>query len=196
MKWATRSDNKHLPGLLSFGQKSGTGKTRVALLAAVKRVRWHGEQEEAEDNAKGTYAGFWFSVGKFAQRYLELARDPGEKAKWLKQLMEVDVLVLDDIDKIRPTEGMLELLYSVLDHRLGQDCEATILTTNLVGVELSERWGTEYGPYLVRRIRERCLCIDFDKEALPQNILDLQEHQPAAVLGKSQQNSITEKAGS
>ena len=55
----------------------------------------------------------------------------------------------------------MEVIYSVLEERLSNG-RLTILTTNVTGQELSRRWGQEYGPYLVRRLREFSVAIDFD----------------------------------
>jgi hypothetical protein len=49
-----------------------------------------------------------------------------------------------------------ELIYSVLDERFANG-KLTTFTTNAAGMELQRRWGPEYGPYLVRRIREFCV---------------------------------------
>lgn len=181
LKWqnSDADQDDYRPGLLPFGKNSGTGKTRTSLIVAAKSVMWNGEDYEREKrNPEGEFSGLWYSVGKFAQQYSEVARDMAAKSKWLKQMMVADTLVLDDIDKIRPTEGMLEFLFAVLDHRLNQKYEPTILTTNLVGEELAERWGPEYGPYLVRRIRERCLALDFDMEAQPSNVVQIDAANP------------------
>lgn len=154
-----------LPGLLLHGQASGTGKTRVATWAFLEQIVfwWAGRKDENEDLAYGGGGGgLWYSVATFRQKYLESLRDHENKAKWLQRLYKVNSLCLDDIDKLRSSEGLLELLYSVLDTRLADKDKATIVTTNLCGDALAERWGPEYGPYLVRRLREFSLTLNFD----------------------------------
>jgi len=161
-------DREHLesfPSLLLHGQVSGTGKTRVATWAFLEQIVswWCGRKVEREDLATGIGgAGLWYSVATFRQKYLECLRDCEGRAKWLQQLRTVRVLCLDDIDKFRSSEGLLELLYSILDARLLETELTTILTTNLCGDALAERWGPEYGPYLVRRLREFSLTLNFD----------------------------------
>jgi hypothetical protein len=54
--------------------------------------------------------------------------------------------------------------YSVLDDRFAEG-NLTIITTNVGGRELERRWGPEYGPYLLRRIHEFCLAINFDPQS-------------------------------
>lgn len=160
-----REDLEGFPGLLLHGQASGTGKTRVATWAFLEQIVfwWSGRKVEKEDLATGAGgAGLWYSVTTFRQKYLECLRDHENKAKWLQRLCKVNSLCLDDIDKLRSSEGLLELLYSVLDTRLADKEKATIVTTNLCGHALAERWGPEYGPYLVRRLREFSLTLNFD----------------------------------
>jgi DNA replication protein DnaC len=88
-------------------------------------------------------------------------RDAESKAEWQSDLSRVSILFIDDVDKLKPSEGLMELVFAVLDDRLSFG-RPTILTTNLTGNSLAERWGEEVGPYLVRRIRDFCLTVDFD----------------------------------
>jgi DNA replication protein DnaC len=83
-----------------------------------------------------------------------------ERAAWVEDLCGCALLVLDEPDKLKPSEGLVEIIYGILDERFANN-ELTILTTNAGGPELERRWGPEYGPYLVRRIREFCLAINF-----------------------------------
>ncbi len=159
-----RSHNDALPGLLLYGAVSGTGKTRLGTYAAsqVAGEWWSGEKEAQKAETRDDfYTGFWFSVGRFRERYLEVAKELKPKGDWMHQLSTCEVLFLDDVDKLKPSDGLLELLFSIIDNRLSNGA-TTILTTNLSGDSLGERWGNEYGPYLVRRLREFCLCLDFD----------------------------------
>ena len=80
----------------------------------------------------------------------------------IDQLSNCEFLFLDDIDKIKPTEGLQELLFAALDERSGYQNRKTIFTTNLSGNQLGEKWGGEYGPYLIRRLRDFCVPIDCD----------------------------------
>jgi hypothetical protein len=57
----------------------------------------------------------------------------------------------------------VEIIYGILDERLS-DGKVTILTTNASGQELERNWGEEYGPFLVRRLREFSLTINFDPQ--------------------------------
>ena len=108
-------------------------------------------------------SGLWLNVGRFRERYMRVMKLAEEKADWIWELSNTDMLFLDDLDKLKPSEGLLELVFAVLDDRLSNN-KTTILTTNLDGEELAQRWGDEVGPYLVRRLRDFCLCINFDAD--------------------------------
>jgi hypothetical protein len=86
-----------------------------------------------------------------------------ERAAWVDELCLCGLLVLDEPDKLKPSDGLVEVIYGVLDERFAEG-RLTILTTNAGGRELERRWSLEFGPYLVRRIREFCLAINFDPQ--------------------------------
>ena len=104
----------------------------------------------------------WLPVGKLLQRYRDVIRDNDGKAELQRTLTNCEFLFLDDIDKIKPTEGLQELLFAALDERSGYKNRKTIFTTNLSGNQLEEKWGPEYGPYLVRRLKDFCYPINCD----------------------------------
>jgi len=165
-------------GLLLHGKPSGSGKTRLGTYAFNKRVitNWQGRITHERDFRNGdcNHAGRWFSVNQFREHYRRIIKDEEKKAEWQSELSNADRLFLDDVDKLKPAEGLLELLFGILDDRLSYGRE-TILTTNFCGTELEEKWGEEYGPYLVRRLREFCLCIHFDKPNAQSNIIPIQQ---------------------
>jgi gluconate kinase len=143
---------------------SGTGKTSVGTSAFnEKAIQWWEGRDLQRKNVKDgePSIALWLNVGRFQRRYLEVASEMSEKAEWQCELSETSLLFIDDVDKLKPTAGLLELVYAVLDERLSSR-RTTILTTNLSGKSLADRWGEEYGPYLVRRIRDFCLTVDFD----------------------------------
>ncbi len=159
-----RSNYQGKPGLLCHGIESGAGKTRVGTYAACRLIGedWSGTADEQQTITDGCgYEGLWFNVVKFKADYLRVHRDGEERGKWSEMLAGTRVLFLDDVDKIKPSEGLLEVLFGVLDARL-TDSRTTILTTNLTGETLERRWGDEFGPYLIRRLRDYCLTLDFD----------------------------------
>jgi len=160
-EYAGESDK---PGLVLFGRAPETGKTVSAIWAALQIVSWRGkelEHKEMEEYCDVYPSGLFFSHLDIRTAYDRISRLPKEKADWAEKLAGAELLVLDDIDKIKNTEGFLELLFGVIDKRYSHR-RTTIVTTNFVGQELGKKWGEEYGPYIVRRLREHCLAVNFD----------------------------------
>lgn len=158
-------DERGQPGLMLHGATSGTGKTRLGTIAFNRRCAWYwqGRDEERRNVQSGdaNITGLWFNVNGFRNCYSRVMRDSEAKAHWQSQLSTNETLFIDDVDKLKPTEGLMELVFAVLDERL-TNSRATILTTNLTGNTLAQRWGDEVGPYLVRRIRDYSLTVGFD----------------------------------
>jgi DNA replication protein DnaC len=176
-EWIRREDLRlATPGLVLHGQLSGAGKTQLATWATLQIATewWSGEKEQALSVKDGEgCVGLWFGVDTFRRRYGEVYRDYEARGEWQRELCECIVLSLDDIDKVKPSDGFLELLFAVLDTRL-TSARRTILTTNLNGAALAQRWGDDYGPYLVRRLADYCVAVDFDVEVVA-NVVNLQE---------------------
>jgi hypothetical protein len=155
------------PGLLLHSLHSGVGKTRIATHVATLRMqrRWKGHKLVDYRVAEETLfvPGLWINAARFRKRYQETLHfsKASERARWVDNLCTCVLLVLDDPDKLKPSEGLVEILFSILEERFANK-KLTILTTNAGGKQLERRWGPEYGPYLVRRIREFCLAIDCD----------------------------------
>ncbi len=149
------------PGLLLHSVRSGTGKTRVATHVATLGIlpRWRGPCHPSS-------SGLWLNARRFRQKYQETMHfsESRERAAWVDKLCGCDLLVLDEPDKLKTSDGLTEVIYRILDERFAQG-NSTILTTNAGGQELEKRWGPQYGPYLVRRIRDFCLSINFDPHA-------------------------------
>jgi hypothetical protein len=155
------------PGLLLHSVRSGTGKTRVAIHTADARmlVRWPGSELMSYRMEKGSRAQpvLWLNARGFRREYLDTMHcsQASERADWVTSLCLCHLLILDDADKLKVSEGLLEVLYSVLDERFSNN-KLTILTANTRGPDLERKWGPQYGPYLVRRVRDFCLAINFD----------------------------------
>jgi DNA replication protein DnaC len=148
-------------GLLCHGTISGTGKTRVATQAAgILAGCWFMCDEAGNEKFDDNPAGIWINFHRFRCEYGEIMRDAEARSRYQRELADCNVLMLDDIDKLKPSEGLVELIFGVLDERFSNGND-TIMTTNSCGAALAERWG-EHGPYLVRRIRDFCVCVDFD----------------------------------
>jgi DNA replication protein DnaC len=169
-KWATMkrpagiTDRSKFPWLVCYGKLSGTGKTRLAIWAASMTVDFPGRDEVAAyEEAELARVCIFLNAQAFRVAYLETQKDPTGRAAWQDELARCRLLVLDDVSKIKPTDGQLELLFSVLDVRYGEPL-TTILTANHAGGALERLWGEEWGVPLVRRMRERSYSVNFDPQ--------------------------------
>jgi DNA replication protein DnaC len=126
-----------LLGVGLFGP-TGTGKSRVGVAAANEacwrtRVRWY--------SAAVLIARL--GQGEFASKQREAA---------LEALTGNCALVLDDIDKARPTEYAAEQLFMAVDARADGGGQL-LVTTNLRGQEMAKRWPQPYGEALADRLQ-------------------------------------------
>ncbi len=149
-KWAatcptfgtSNAPNDVSPQLLLHGP-TGTGKTRLALLALKHLVSQRGCPARLS------------MPGEFARDVADAYRN-GEEKRLHHQFAHVEVLMLDDLGKERLTERVEAFLFELLDHRLSWR-RTTILTTNHVGADLAAKFtDPERGAALVRRLKEFC----------------------------------------
>jgi DNA replication protein DnaC len=119
----------------------GVGKTTAAAVAAVRRVersewvRW--------TTAPSLLARLGYGMGS------------PECADALKTLEGRRALVLDDLDKVRPTEYGAEQVFNAIDSRLTKG-GGLLVTTNLTPAELATRWPDPYGPAIASRLGGEC----------------------------------------
>ena len=73
---------------------------------------------------------------------------PSERQLW-GALLGADILLLDDIDKRRPTPWAMEQLYQVVDHRQNRE-KPTLITANHNLAELAALWTRSEQPEEVR----------------------------------------------
>jgi IstB-like ATP binding protein len=134
--WA-RGDGR--AGLTLAGQV-GVGKTHAAAAAAWERVRLGPLR--------------WFSVPVL---FAQLGRSFSDEGRHdaLGVLVGTEALVLDDLDKTRPSEYAAEQLFCAIDARVTADA-ALLITTNLALSELAERFPEPYGEAIVSRIVGYC----------------------------------------
>jgi hypothetical protein len=120
--WATGSAERH--GLTLTGGV-GVGKTFAAAAAAWERVKVEPLR--------------WVSVPALSA---DLGRAFSDEARHeaLSVLVGSDALVLDDIDKVRPSEFTIEVLFTAIDSRMTADA-GLLVTTNLPLSELADRYG-------------------------------------------------------
>lgn len=141
-RWVTGD----LAGLLLTGGV-GVGKTTIAAAALVARahigpVQW----ADAHRLIRDLQAGFGTPDRERAQRLL----DGGERAP---------ALVVDDLDKVRPTEYAAEAIFSLIDSREAHR-RPLLITTNLRPAELAGRWPAPFGEAIGSRLRGYCIALD------------------------------------
>lgn len=115
--WAEGTASK--PGLLLCGPV-GVGKTRLAATASWELLRHRGLR--------------WVSVPELVTR-LGASFGDAERAQAIKVLTGKGALVLDDLDKIKPSTWVLQNLFTAIDSRY-QAGAPLFVTTNLLPSEL------------------------------------------------------------
>jgi DNA replication protein DnaC len=121
-KWA-ESDNPR--GMVLWGP-AGTGKSRLAATATVERLR-RGDRMR------------WASVAMLiAQTQASFGDRDREEA--LKVLSGTGGLVLDDLDKVQPSESVISRLFVAIDNRVEAGAPL-LVTTNLAPAELVAKFG-------------------------------------------------------
>jgi DNA replication protein DnaC len=80
-----------------------------------------------------------------------------KRGRWLKALGRVDILFVDDIDKMSLTNNQEADFFAVLNDRMGR--LPTLVTGNTRGAELETRF--RLGGVLVDRIRRYCYSVHF-----------------------------------
>ena len=130
-------------GLNAWGY-AGTGKTRTMSIL-VRRLY---------DAGKTIVA---LAPGDFERECHERRYRRGP---WLEKLARVDVLFLDDYDKMNLTREMEKSLFAVLNKRMGR--KPVLLTHNSNARQLEYHFSL--GTSIVRRIRDTCLSVHFGQE--------------------------------
>jgi DNA replication protein DnaC len=128
-----------LSGLLLAGPV-GVGKTSLAAAAAWTRL------EHAPLR--------WLSVPELFSR-LALAFGDETREDALKSLAGSQGLVLDDVDKARPSEYAAEQMFYAIDNRVTAGAQL-LVTTNLELSELAARFPQPHGAAIVSRLAGYC----------------------------------------
>lgn len=136
LRWSLGS----LPGLVLTGDV-GRGKTTLAGAAALEML--HGGRDL-----------IWTSAPLLMAR-LGSGFDTEQRAWALVALAGRKPLVLDDIDKARPTEYGAEQIFLAVDTRVEHGLPL-LVTTNLPLSELAGRWVPPYGEALASRLYGYC----------------------------------------
>lgn len=131
-------------GLNLYGEPR-TGKSRTAILL-LKTEHYDGQ----------TWA--WYSAQEFTT---ELESRQYHRSAWLKRLGNLDIVVLDDFDKLNLTTEMKKTLFCLLDERIINK-RSTFLTHNSTAEQLEKAFW-DLGKPLVSRLRESFLNVHFGK---------------------------------
>jgi DNA replication protein DnaC len=132
VRWA----RGEISGLILSGEV-GRGKTRIAIAAANEML----ESRRVH----------FLSAPILLARLGSGSFDSRIRQETLAILMGSDALVLDDLDKARPTEFAAEALFLAIDHR-ADGAGPLLVTTNLGSAAMLERWPEVYGEAIVSRL--------------------------------------------
>lgn len=76
----------------------------------------------------------------------------------LRKARKVDILILDELGKVKPTPGTVNEIFDLIDHRSAHNL-LTIWTSNTPPAQFCAAWGEEYGAPGVGRIVEASIII-------------------------------------
>lgn len=147
--WPHISEGK---GLLLMGS-CGAGKTHLAV-AAINEVVRSGKP------GRVTFANFQDLIQE-----IQASFDPDQpttKAEIMRPLLETELLVLDELGSVKPTQFVQDILYYVINTRYNEEL-ATIFTTNYVdhpGDARQEKLEDRIGTRLRSRLFEMASAIN------------------------------------
>lgn len=99
--------------------------------------------------------------GGFAFDYSSMFRDGAWRAsEWVNKLANCELLLLDDVFKVRLTDSVEQALFHIVNHRM-EYCLPLIVTCNDTGETLKTRLSEDRGDPLIARLQESCRWISF-----------------------------------
>jgi DNA replication protein DnaC len=148
-----------LPGLCLTGDV-GVGKSWLAAAALAEMIRQRAiedaraDVDEASDSAPRRFRPVrWVSVSSLMADLRRSFSDE-DRATATKVIAGSGAIVLDDLDKVNPTDFGKEVVFSTLDSRLAAG-SPVLVTTNLAPAEL----GRKLGKAVMSRVAGDCLVV-------------------------------------
>ena len=145
-------------GVWLFGN-TGTGKTRAATLFCKKRF-----EEKYYLSPKFT---IWIRGPQFQREVINRTKPGGEGFDdWFESLLESDLLVIDEVDKIKFTERVMSEFFELIEYRTSNHA-AIVLISNSTVEKFCAKMPEESGPAIQRRIVENLCGIRFMPDSDP-----------------------------
>jgi DNA replication protein DnaC len=134
-------------GIILHGP-TGMGKSRSAWLL-LKKLHFEGKSIVALNSlAALTYASLY-------------SKSTADVERWVQSLIFCDVLMLDDIFKVKLTDSFESIIFSVIDQRT-EGGRPMIVTANDTSETLVNRLTADRAEPLLRRLKEFCSPITFE----------------------------------
>lgn len=136
------------PGLYVVGT-TGSGKTRTALLWGRKAAhRWQDVR--------------YVRAARFASEVISRTRSAGGGFEaWIEEMRDADVLVIDELEKLKPSERVLVETFDLVEDRLAFGM-TTVFLSNEDPLSFSKGLKDKaYCDAMLRRLTEFCSLLDF-----------------------------------
>lgn len=152
-------------GLYLTSRTKGSGKTMLAAIIANELID------------RGTRARFMGMAQMLADIKASYNKESGEsEAQIIHTATNAPVLVLDDVGVERPTDWVGEIVYRLLDERLGQ-ARPTIFTSNVPVDEL------RYDERITDRIRRMAFVMELPEVGVRAKLAAVEDMRMRAMLG-------------
>jgi len=157
-KYADKFDNykEKGVGIMMSGTNTGTGKTHLAAAIAIELIN------QGIPVIMNTMIRL---LRKIKDTYDDEIKTKGAESSIIELYSTVDLMIIDDLGKERPTEWVLEKLYDIISARY-ENLLPVIITTNYDIDRLRDRLtvknNTETAEAIVSRLNEMCVGIEMN----------------------------------
>jgi DNA replication protein DnaC len=148
-------ESKQKNGCFVFGS-TGSGKTRSVFLCVKKHLENNFEDGESASKT------ILIRGSQFAREVVNRTKPGGDGGfdNWFSSLLDAQLLVIDEVDKIKFTERVMSEFFDLIEHRTS-NLLAMVLISNADVSTLCAKMSDESGPAIARRIKETLLPIRF-----------------------------------